>query len=82
MLCKIFRIKFIAKIVGDKFPTLRDRVINAIQVFRESPENPFAQIELRIISEEVLKEPLTDAIDYRDSKKMIVIMPYIRSTIQ
>ena len=63
----------IAKKVGDVFPALHDRLLNALQVFRQSPENPFAQVELRAIAERASSLNFTDAVRFGDSKKWVVV---------
>ena len=65
----------IAKTVGDVFPALHDRLLNAMQVFRQSPENPFAQLELRTVAERSSSLNFTDALSFEDSKKWLIAAP-------
>jgi hypothetical protein len=65
----------IAKKVGDVFPALHDRLLNALQVFRQSPENPFAQIELRSVAERASSLNFVDTVRFDDSRKWLVVAP-------
>lgn len=59
----------VARDLGKAFPILRDRLLNAMQVFRDSPDNPFAAVELRKVAE--LSSSLTfgDAVRFEDSRR-------------
>ncbi len=65
----------IAKEVGDVFPALHDRLLNALQVFRQSPENPFAQLELRSVAERASSLNFADAVRFDDSKNWLIAAP-------
>ncbi len=65
----------VAKRVGDVFPALHDRLLNAMQVFRQSPENPFAQLELRIIAERSSSLNFSEAISFEDSRTWLIAAP-------
>ncbi len=64
-----------AKTMGEAFPELRDRLLNAMQIYRASPENPFALAELRRASELATPLNFSDAITFEDSKKWLVATP-------
>lgn len=65
----------VAKALGEVFPELRDRLLNAMQVFRESPENPFAQKELERIATSAAPLDFNQAISFEDSQKWLIAAP-------
>jgi hypothetical protein len=65
----------VAKALGEVFPALRDRLLNTIQVFRESPENPFAQKELERIAASAAPLDFNKAISFEDSQKWLIAAP-------
>lgn len=67
----------IAKALGDVFPVLRDRLLNAIQIFRQSPENPFAQEELTRIAASAATLDFKEAVSFQDSRKWLVAAPLV-----
>ncbi|MCS6988870.1 MAG: hypothetical protein NZM06_05065 [Chloroherpetonaceae bacterium] len=65
----------VARELGKAFPALRDRLLNAMQVFRESPDNPFAVVELRKVSELCAPLNFGEAVRFEDSRKLLIGAP-------
>ncbi len=66
-----------AKMLGNVFPVLNDRLLNAMQVFRQSPENPFAQEELNRMAARAATLDFNEAVSFQDSKKWLVGAPLV-----
>lgn len=66
-----------AKALGKVFPALSDRLLNAMQIFRESPENPFAQAELARIATRADALDFKEAVSFQDAKKWLVAAPIV-----
>lgn len=62
----------VARRVGEAFPAVRDRLVNAVQVYRENRAvpNPFADAELRRISQSTGDTDFSKAVRYGDAKKL------------
>lgn len=58
-----------AQLVGEFFPNLNDRLVNALQVYRESPQNPFAQAALAKVEQD------TQPLDFRQAISFEKIKP-------
>ncbi|MFQ3597198.1 MAG: DUF4175 family protein, partial [Chloroherpetonaceae bacterium] len=67
----------VAKAIGEAFPTLRDRLLNAMQVFRQLPENPFAQRELDRVAEQSAALDFNQAVSFQDSKNWLMATPLV-----
>lgn len=59
-----------AKKIGEAFPHLKDRLLNAMQVYREQRENPFTVRALERVAEETKRENFVSSIDFTGVKKI------------
>ncbi len=69
LLQKQFNPDAIAKAVGEAFPNLKDRLINALQIYREARENPFAVAALTSVEKEAEPLRFEEAISFESAKK-------------
>jgi hypothetical protein len=59
----------VAKVVGEAFPSLKDRLVNALQVYREASENPFAIAALEHVERETATLHFEQAVSLDKAKK-------------
>lgn len=69
LLQKQFDPDAIAKTVGEAFPSLKDRLVNALQIYRESRENPFAAAALTKVEREAEPLRFEEGISFDGAKK-------------
>lgn len=66
-----------ARLLGDVFPVLCDRLLNAMQIVRQSPESPFAEQELSRMATLAETLDFKEAVSFQDSKKWLIATPLI-----
>jgi hypothetical protein len=69
LLQKSFDPDAVAKVVGEAFPSLKDRLVNALQVYHESAGNPFAAAALKRVEKEAAPFNFEQAISLDKAKK-------------
>jgi hypothetical protein len=69
LLQKSFNPDAVAKVVGEAFPSLKDRLVNALQVYHESAGNPFAAAALKRVEKEAAPFNFEQAISLDKAKK-------------
>lgn len=73
LLQKSFDPDAVAKVVGEAFPSLKDRLVNALQVYHESAGNPFAAAALKRVEKEAAPFNFEQAISLDKAKKPAVL---------
>ncbi|MBC8043396.1 MAG: hypothetical protein IAF08_08110 [Rhizobacter sp.] len=70
-----FQIDAAALAVGAAFPGLRDRLLNAVQIYHDHllTPNPFAEAELERLSTSTAATNFSDAVSFDDLKKPFIV---------